>query len=240
MPKGKNRKSGISGMSKEKLDLEDRIRNVASLYEIESFEGDPALWDQEELLLDAVEAEISLARGRLLHARFLLLLLQGKDTKFDHSSEALSLFNHAEEIYRRLGNDRGEAEVLFWIGVIDQVTRHDDKAALVSFRRARELATKTGDILLLSSVERHLGFSDIHSGRFDEARKHLEESVKLRREMGFEAGIAAGLVSLAELSIETGDLRHAQELLDEAEAMSAPQKAGIRTIVQQVRLQLKR
>lgn len=52
-------------MSKEYQLLEDRIRNIASFYEIEAYEGSPEVWDQTEHLLDMTEADISLAIGRL-------------------------------------------------------------------------------------------------------------------------------------------------------------------------------
>jgi len=58
--------------------------------------------------------------------------------------------------------------------------------------------------------------------------------------MGFQAGVAAGLVALAELSIETKNRQRAIDLLDEAESMSQAQGAsGIMAIVNLVRLQLK-
>jgi tetratricopeptide (TPR) repeat protein len=53
-------------------------------------------------------------------------------------------------------------------------------------------------------------------GRPKEARQHLEESLRLRRQLEDSYGIALGLGNLAELEFELGDLDAAQTLLDES------------------------
>jgi len=74
------------------------------LYEAAVFGGDGTAPGRADLLLDRVEAELALARGRILHARFL------DDQRQD--PEELRLFTRSAELFRALGEVRGEGEAL--------------------------------------------------------------------------------------------------------------------------------
>ncbi|GGU60520.1 tetratricopeptide repeat protein [Lentzea flava] len=179
------------------------------LYEQAVFGGDPEALTQADRELDAVEADLALARGRVLHARFL------QDRQED--PRELPLFEQAAELYRRLGDARGEAEALFWIGCYHQVVRDGDEAGVPFLERSYELATASGDDLTRSYAVRHLGFADLAKGDRASGRRKLEESVELRRKIGFQAGVAAGLLALAQVAAESGDRDAELALLDEAE-----------------------
>lgn len=184
-----------------------RIEQAQLLYERAVFGGDTGVLPAAEEGLDAVEADVALARGRLEHARFLA----------DRSTEPpqeLALFERAAELYRRLGDVRGEGEAVFWIGTYHQVVRDDVETALPSFERSLDLATRAGDRLTMSYVLRHLGFAAHMAGRPKEARSRLEESTRLRRDLGFLPGVAANLIGLAYLAAQ-------QERPDEATALLA-------------------
>ncbi len=190
----------------------ERLERARQLYERAVFGGDiEALWTAEHEV-DAVEADLALARGRLLHARFLA-------EKQDDPRE-LPLFEQAAALYHQLGDLRGEAESLFWIGAFHQVVRGDTDTALPVLEAAYQLAAQAGDTLTLSYAARHLGFADMAEGRLDRARERLEESVRLRREAGFQPGVAAGLLSLAQLAARAGHRDQAMALLDEAAAVA--------------------
>jgi len=109
------------------------------------------------------------------------------------------------------------------------VVRGDDEAAGPPLERAWSLAQSAGDKLTVSYVVRHLGFTEMAAGRLDSARELLEESVRLRREIGFTAGVAAGVLALAELAAQAGDRDRALALLDEATAIAA--EAGAQGIL---------
>jgi len=70
--------------------------------------------------------------------------------------------------------------------------------------------------LILSYAVRHLGFAAMADERLDVARERLEASVRLRQELGFAPGVAAGLLALAGLSAKSGDHQQARTLLDQA------------------------
>jgi tetratricopeptide (TPR) repeat protein len=181
--------------------------------------------------LASVDADIALARGRLVYARF---LRQGSDP-----SRALTFFVRAAEQYRQLADVRGEGEALFWSGTFRQVVLQDNNAALHDLQRAHTLATLADDRMTLSCVVRHLGFAAITAGRMEDARERLEQSVQLCRELGFQPGVAVGLIALAELSLDTGDTEQAQRLLDEAADIAAASGAdGAIRLIAETRLRM--
>lgn len=186
----------------------DRLDRAKADYERAVFGGDTDALARADHELDGVEADLALARGRVVHARFLA------DRQED--ANELALFERAVELYRALGDTRGEAEALFWVGCFHQVVRRDASAALPALERSHDLATRAGDELTRSYAARHLGFAALADGRLEVAREHLEESVRLRRGLGFAPGVAAGLLALAELSRAEGDRDAARVLLDEA------------------------
>jgi tetratricopeptide (TPR) repeat protein len=187
---------------------EDRLDRARRHYERATFGGDVAALAAADRDLDAVEADLALARGRVAHARYLVHRTEDPDE--------LALFERAVRLYRRLGDERGEAEALFWVGIVHQVIRDDDEAALPAFTRSAELAERVGDPMTLAYALRHLGITDHRAGRLDAARARLTESTRLRREIGFLPGVAANLVALAHLAVAEGDRDAARALLDEA------------------------
>lgn len=209
-----------------------RLTRAQERYEQAVFGGDATSLDEAERDLVALEADTALARGRLLHARFL-------ETGAEDAAE-LRLFERAAQLYRELGDAHGEGESLFWVGTVHQVIRQDQATADPAFARARELATEAGDELTLSYVLRHLCFGEQAAGRVDAARELLAESTRLRRELSFTPGVAANLIGLADLAATDGDRDAARELLDEAAELAAGSGAhGVARWVQEARDELK-
>ncbi|MEH0845281.1 tetratricopeptide repeat protein [Micromonospora sp. CPCC 205711] len=210
------------------MTVDDRIARANAHYERAVFGGDPGGLAGAERDLDGVEADLAMARGRLRHASFL-----GDGVE---DPRELALFERAAELYRRLGDERGEAEALFWIGCVHQLIRKDERAAAPAFARARDLATRVGDRLTLSYVLRHLAFAEHAAGQLDAARERMEESTRLRREIGFGPGVAANLVALAFLAMDGGRRDDAAALVDEAAAVAeASGAAGVLRWVEEAR-----
>ncbi|GAA4879781.1 tetratricopeptide repeat protein [Kitasatospora terrestris] len=190
-----------------------RIERANHLYERAVFTGDTDALTVAEVGLDAAEADLALARGRLVHARYL-------DDRVEDARE-LELFERAAELYAELGDARGEGEALFWIGAFHQVVREDGPTALPAFERALELATRAGDRLTVSYVLRHLGFAEQYAGRPEAALPLFEESTRLRRELDFRPGVAANLIALAHVAADQQRPADATALLAEADALAA-------------------
>ena len=196
---------------------DERIERAKRHYERSTFGGDSSGLPAAMAELDAVEAEVALARGRLIHAGFLDRRRAGQQPPAEDPSE-LELFVHSAQLFHGLGNVRGEAEALFWIGCCLQVVRDDEPLSLPYFERSRELAARVGDKLTMSYAIRHLAYAEQSAGRLDAARELVWESIRLRREVGFLPGVAANLITLAEIVAGQEGKAAGLALLDEAEA----------------------
>jgi hypothetical protein len=213
------------------MSAEDRIERAKIVYERAVFSGDASMLTDAERGLDAVEADTALARGRILHARFLNARASAGPSPVEDPTE-LPLFQRAIELYRALGDVRGEAEALFWIGCLHQVIRRDDATAVPDLERSCELAAHVGDKAVQSEALRHLGIAAHTAGRLDEARERLEESSRLRREVGALPGVAANMVGLAYIAAAQDRRADAFAILDEAHAIA--QAHAAHAIVQQI------
>jgi tetratricopeptide (TPR) repeat protein len=204
--------------------VDERVRQAGLLYERAVFSGDPGPLAAADRELDAAEADLAVARGRLMHTRFLLRRDEGAVAADEEPGE-LALFERAARLYRALGDVRGEAEALFWVGCFHQVVRRDNATAVPVLERSLELASRTGNKATMSEALRHLGIAAHATGRLDLARQRLEESTRLRRETGLLAGAAANMIGLAYIAAAQGRHDDALALLAEASAIAEASEA---------------
>jgi tetratricopeptide (TPR) repeat protein len=196
---------------------DDRIEQAKLLYEEAIFSGEAEVLAVAERELDAVEADLALARGQIIHARF----LDQRNEDPEHVTEdpdELAYFEHAAKLYELLGDERGEGEAMFWIGCFRQVVQRNNKDALPFLERAKQLAAQAGDKKTMAEALRHLGIAAHYAGQLDTARARLEESLQLRQEIGLTLGVAANQVGLAYVTAQQGHPDTARALLDEAAA----------------------
>lgn len=221
--------------------MDDRLAQTQRLYERAVFGGDARALVEAERHLNAVEADLALARGRVLHARNLDAARRStvgdadvteRDGAEENGIAELAHVQRANELYRSLGDVRGEGEAQFWIGACHQVVRDDNAAAVPALQRARALATQANDPLTLSYALRHLGIAAHQAGHLDDARRYLEESTQLRRSLGFGAGVAANLVGLAYLAAAHGRRPEVAAILHEADSLC--RETGAEGIARQV------
>lgn len=211
--------------------MDERVRRARLLYERAVFTGDGGGLAQADRELDAAEADLAIARGRLVHTRFLLRRDEDPAAAKENPGE-LPLFERAARLYRALGDIRGAAEALFWIGCFQQVVRHDNALAVPILEQSLKLASQAGEKATMSEALRHLGIAAHGTGQLDAARQHLEESTRLRREIGALPGAAANMVGLAYIAAAQQRIDDALALLDEAGAVAGDSQAH--RILQQV------
>jgi tetratricopeptide (TPR) repeat protein len=220
------------------MSADERIERSRLLYEQALFEGDAGALEAAELELDAVEADLALGRGRVIHGRFLQRRAEDPEQAREDPRE-LAWFERAAELYRARGDVRGEAESLFWVGCCHQVIRHDNEAAVPVLWRSLELATEADDTLIMAEALRHLGIAEHAAGRLDAARLHLEESTRLRREIGAWPGVAANLVGLTYIAARQDRRDDALKLIEEARAIAEASSArGLLRQIEEARAQL--
>ncbi|MEV0270320.1 tetratricopeptide repeat protein [Hamadaea sp. NPDC050747] len=206
------------------MTVDHRLDQARIAYEKGTFAGDVGDLAAAERALDSLEADTALARGRLLNVRFFADRVE--------DPREMVLFEQAAARHAALGDQRGEGEALFWIGIVHQVVRDDGAAAVPLFERSLELARATGDKLTQSYALRHLGVVAHAQGRVAEAREFLEQSSALRRELGFLSGVAANMVGLAYLALGDGRRDDALSILDDAETLA--RDSGADEIARQV------
>jgi hypothetical protein len=199
--------------------MDDRVRQARLLYERAVFGGDAGPLADADRELDAVEADLAVARGRIMHTRFLLRRDEDPVSAEEDPGE-LPSFERAAHLYRVLGDVRGEAEALFWVGCFHQVVRRDNATAAPVLERSLDLASQAGDKATMAEALRHLGIEAHATGRLEVARQRLEESTRLRREIGLLPGAAANLIGLAYIAAGHGRLDDVAALLDEAGAIA--------------------
>ncbi|MFK4084499.1 tetratricopeptide repeat protein [Kribbella sp. NPDC020789] len=205
--------------------MDERVRQAGERYERAIFQGETAGLADADRALDAAEAELALARGKLLHARFL-------NDREQEDPRELELFQRALDQYDVLGDERGRAEALFWIGCFHQVVRDDTEPAQAALEASAELARRTGDQLTLSYALRHLGIAAHRAGDTEAAGQLLGESTQLRRSLGFTEGVAANLVGLVHIAIDQGRPADAEALLTEATTLA--RTAGATVVLDQL------
>jgi hypothetical protein len=204
--------------------VDERVRQARLLYERAVFSGESGPLAEADRQLDAAEADLAVARGRILHTRF--LLRRDEDPAAAEADPAeLALFERAAQLYQELGDVSGESEALFWVGCFHQVVRRDNATALPVLERSLGLASQAGDKTVMAEVLRHLGIEAHAAGRMDAARQRLEESTRLRREIGQLPGTAANLVGLAYIAAAQERRDDALALLDEADAIAGASNA---------------
>jgi tetratricopeptide (TPR) repeat protein len=209
--------------------VDERVRRAGQLYERAVLTGDAAALAAADLQLDGAEADLAVARGRLMNTRFLL----GRDVAAaEEDPRELPLFERAAELYRALGDIGGEAEALFWVGCFHQVVRQDDATAVGILEQSLKLSSQAGDKAVMAEALRHLGIAAHRAGRLEEARQRLENSTRLRREVGLLPGAAANMVGLAYIAAAQERSDDALALLDEARAIATASRA--QRILQQV------
>ena len=220
------------------MSVDERIERSRLLYERALFEGDSGALEAADTELDGVEADLAVGRGRVIHGRFLQQRSEDPEQVQEDPRE-LALFERAAELYRARGDVRGEAESLFWVGCCHQVVRRDNEAAVPVLWRALELATETDDAMTMSEALRHLGIAEHAAGRLEAARLHLEESTRLRREMGAWPGVASNLVGLTYIAAGQGRRDDALKLIEEAYAIAEANGAqGLIRQIEEARTQL--
>jgi tetratricopeptide (TPR) repeat protein len=211
--------------------VDERVGRAGVLYERAVFTGDAGRLAEAERDLDAAEADLVMARRQLMHGWFLLRLDQDPAAAEEFPGE-LPLFERALRLYRELGDTRGEAEALFWVGCFHQLVRRDNATAVPILEQSLKLASQAGSKSTMAEALRHLGIAAHRTGRLEAAEEYLAESTQLRREIGLMPGAAANMVGLAYIAAARGRSDDALALLDEAGAIARASQA--QRILQQV------
>jgi tetratricopeptide (TPR) repeat protein len=139
---------------------------------------------------------------------------------------AVTYFEKALALYRRLGDVVGEARTQNLIGTV-QFEMGKWSAAEMSFRQASEHFLRLGDVYYLAGVNNNMGIIALNQGRLDEALEIYQQGLDLlkqRREGAlylralFEASLGATFIRRGEGETARKHLQRAQDYCQQIEA----------------------
>jgi predicted ATPase/class 3 adenylate cyclase len=144
-----------------------------------------------------------------------------------------ALLAEAAEIYRELGDDRGEANVLWALGnaryfANDFNPSSSDLAlALAKFR-------KVGDLTMEAWTLHMLGGAYIRVGQLEDARRDLTEALRIFNGASDAAGLTLILDDLSSLELADGHAERAARLWGAARSLAKTTGAGLASMVDEV------
>ena len=132
--------------------------------------------------------------------------------------ERMALAQEALDIYRRLGDRRGEGNVL-WAMLDIEVLRLRSDAARALGEECLRIFAETGDRFMLAWTEYMLGLNDNLRAERGSAREHFLRALESFRAAADVSAYGLVLDGLAALSYADGDLQHAMRLAGGADAI---------------------
>jgi predicted ATPase/class 3 adenylate cyclase len=142
------------------------------------------------------------------------------------------ILDEALAIYRRLGDDRGTANVL-WAQGIQAYFSNDNAAAAPFFAEALDLYRKVGDRTQEAWALHQLGSARLKLGQTAEARELIRSALRIFEDTGDISGMTMALDDLAAVAVTDGDLDRAARLDGLARRLQASSGAMLAGLVQQ-------
>ena len=138
----------------------------------------------------------------------------------DPDEEGIAAQEEAYEIYREIGDVRGQANVLWGMGNRDYFLRTADSGE-GRIRMALELFRQVGDVTMEAWSLHMLGSALLHQGRIDEAGGILRHALRHFYDASDAAGIALVFDDLHSHAVSKGDLELAARLHGAARRLTA-------------------
>jgi predicted ATPase/class 3 adenylate cyclase len=135
------------------------------------------------------------------------------------AEEARPLLERSLELFRKLGDARGEAEALTSLGFEATIRGNLDHAQAL-FESSLELRRQVGELVLVADSLHDLGFVALHRDDYERAEGLMGEGLSLFRQAGELRGVAVAAGNLGDIAAERGDLQRAQGLREEALSIS--------------------
>ena len=170
--------------------------------------------------------------AEIANALYNLSFSYAMDLQVDEAGRRLAteLLDEALARYRGLGDERGQANVLWGIGI-----RHyfagENEEALAGFQAALPLARRIGDRTLEGWTLHQLGSAELKLGSLEAARDHYRAGLVLFDGAGDVAGVTLALDDLSAVAASDGDLPRAARLQGLARRIQAASGTGLAGVV---------
>jgi predicted ATPase/serine/threonine protein kinase/DNA-binding CsgD family transcriptional regulator len=192
------------GEAGQRIELALRLGGaLAEFWSVRGYinEGRPWL---ERALASSLGATVSIRAKALKDAAWLAVMQ-------DDGSQAEKLYEESLRLYQEIGETRGMAWSLFWLGWL-----RNDYALL---EESRVLSRSVGDKVTFAHAGVALGSMAFDQGDYAMARSLFEESVALFEEMGNKEDMAWALRNLGRVLFAQGDEARAYALAEESLAL---------------------
>jgi predicted ATPase/class 3 adenylate cyclase len=129
----------------------------------------------------------------------------------DPDKVGLRYLEQARDIYRRIGDLRGEANTAWGLGNY-QYFRNLPGNGVEDFRRTVTMFREVGDVTMEAWGLHMLGTALLRNGQVDEARGHIAEAMRHFHGAGDAAGLTLSLDDMSAIAVADGDLPRAARL----------------------------
>jgi predicted ATPase/class 3 adenylate cyclase len=137
----------------------------------------------------------------------------------DPTGEGRRSLEEALTLYRRLGDLRGEANVLWGLGQQAYFTMRGD-GGIETFRQALDLFRRAGDRTMEAWAQHMLGSALLRGGRVEESRPLLRDALDVFHSAGDISGLTLVLDDLSSQAVADGDLPRAARLWGAARSLT--------------------
>jgi predicted ATPase/class 3 adenylate cyclase len=154
----------------------------------------------------------------------------GPTGTIDSTGEGIAALREALEIYRAIGDERGEANVLWGMGNMRYFAGDIDPGS-ADLRLALDKFRRVGDRTMEGYTLHMLGGAYIRMGRLTEARRDLTEAIRHFYVASDTAGVTLILDDLSSLALAEGDADRAGRLWGAARSLTAATGANLAQFV---------
>lgn len=133
--------------------------------------------------------------------------------KMGQYEESTAAHQSALEIHHALGDQQGIAGSLFNLGDIRRVLG-DFELSIEYFKNALQLDIAAGDKKNIAYSKHKMGYVLLQMGQLEQARPFINEALALFQQIETPRDTDWVYTSIAELEMESGNLRHAKEIID--------------------------
>jgi predicted ATPase/class 3 adenylate cyclase len=177
------------------------------------------------------EAELANA---YYNASFTFAFVPGLAPEIDRDPEkyGLQYLERARELFRKVGDARGEANALWGIGNYYYFRAYPGNG-VDEFRQTLEMFRTAGDVTMEAWSLHMLGTALLRNGETGEARGHVERAVRLFYAAGDASGLTLTFDDLSAIAVADGDLPRAARLRGAARNLTTETGAQLARYVEE-------
>jgi len=168
----------------------------------------PALSVLEQAKQLAVNMQDEQLLGDVMHGIGFATYVAASNKREGDPQRVLTIFQEALEHRRRLHDERGRAESLFYVGLISALLGQEE-AARSSYQEALQIARTSGYPREAAEALRHLGFLEQGQGNFAQAQQYFTEALHLLEHARLDVYLPFAYVVLADVCLAQGNVEAA-------------------------------